>query len=489
MIIKLLSLSIKEAFRSKFRNKNIFMNIFLGLIFLYFATSFVLLGFFLPEILSENFNDPLKAVNSYMLLYFAASLAIRFLAQSLPVISIKPLLHLPIAKSSIVNYLLIRSKYSVNNFLPVLFVVPFAIRISELGYSVSDSITWAFGILLFVMAVNYINFALKRSFADSISFFVATISIVATLGALEWFEIFSARLYFGDFLDALVINPILLIVPILLIAVFYAINYYRLISKLNLDDEVQNKTKINSLGNMDWANSLGDIAPYIKLDLKMIWRNKRPKGLLTMSALFLGYGLIFYPNPTYADMPYMLVFVAVFMTGIFTINFGQFIPSWDSAYYSLLMTQRTNLLTYVKSKFALMSVSVIIFFILTTPYVYFGWDIILLHLAGAIYNIGVNTLIILMLSSYNTKPIDLSKKATFNYQGTGIKQWLMVIPIIVLPSFLFWIGQSFYGFEGGVSILVIFGILGIVFHQKLILIVARQLAERKHKILDSFKED
>ena len=58
------------------------------------------------------------------------------------------------------------------------------------------------------------------------------------------------------------------------------------------------------------------------------------------------YGLVFYPNPVYKEMVPMFVFVGIFVTGIFIINFGQFIPAWDSGYYKLLMSQNIKYKEY-----------------------------------------------------------------------------------------------------------------------------------------------
>ncbi|MEN8139123.1 MAG: DUF5687 family protein [Bacteroidota bacterium] len=491
MILELFSLSRKESFRSRLRNKNIFINLLLGFFVLYFAAVFASLGFLLPRILEEDIGisgDPLVIVNSFLLTYFGMDLFVRFMMQSLPVISIKPFLHLPIEKSTIVNYLLIKSKFSAFNYIPLLFIIPFSFNLPHYGYSTPQILTWILAVTMFLMSNNYLNFILKRSFNDNVKFLLPALIIFVILYALDYFNIFSAKHYFGILLNNIVREPILLFIPFASILLFYYINYNYLVSRINLDDTVKSKSEVASLNSMEWANSFGEIAPYIKLDLKMIWRNKRPKTLVYMSFALLFYGLIFYPNPVYQDKPTFMVFVAVFITGVFAINFGQYIPAWDSAHYSMLMTQRTNLLTYVKSKFAIMSIAVVLFFVLSIPYVYFGWEILLLHFAAAIYNIGVNILLLLMMSSFNNKAIDLSRSAVMNYQGTGAKQWLMVIPILALPVLIYWIGDMIYGFAGSISLIVILGLLGIVFHQKLIYIVATQLAERKYKIIEAFSE-
>jgi hypothetical protein len=201
------------------------------------------------------------------------------------------------------------------------------------------------------------------------------------------------------------------------------------------------------------------------------------------------YGLFFYPNPAYQDKPWFYAFVGIFVTGIFLINFGQFIPAWDSGYYKMLMSQNIQYKQYLKSKFTLMAVSVVIMFILSIPYVYFGWKILLAHLVAAIYNIGINTHVILFAGSFNRKKIDLNQRAAFNYQGTGAVQWLVGIPLMVLPLAIFGASYYFVSFEMGCLVLSVLGLIGIVFHQKLMNFITEKYLDSKYKMIQAFSQD
>jgi hypothetical protein len=53
------------------------------------------------------------------------------------------------------------------------------------------------------------------------------------------------------------------------------------------------------------------------------------------------------------------VFVGILMTGVFMLNYGQFVPAWDSNYYGMMMSQNIPMKQYLNSK-AVMSVSVLI---------------------------------------------------------------------------------------------------------------------------------
>jgi len=162
-------------------------------------------------------------------------------------------------------------------------------------------------------------------------------------------------------------------VPILILVGLYLFNFKLLKKKLYLDSSLKTKVAVVNASSMEWTKRFGDIAPFMQLDLKLIWRNKRSKSSVWLLLLGLLYGLVFYPNPTYANMPWFFAFIGIFVTGIFLINFGQFIPAWDSGYYKMLMSQNIKYEQYLKSKWTLMTMSVIILFVLSINFV---WRII-----------------------------------------------------------------------------------------------------------------
>ena len=219
-------------------------------------------------------------------------------------------------------------------------------------------------------------------------------------------------------------------------------------------------------------------------------RNKRPRSSLFILIMGLFYGLFFYMNPGMKQgIVSFSIFVGVFSTGIFLINFGQFIPAWDSGYYKLLMSQNIKYEQYLRSKFSLMIVSVAVMFILGIPYVYFGWKILLAHFAAAVYNIGVNSYIILFAGSFNRKKIDLNQRAAFNYQGTGAVQWLVGIPLLVMPMVIFVVLYKLVNFEVAVAVICLLGVLGIVFHQKLMKFITQKYLDSKYKMISAFDQD
>ncbi|WP_298499163.1 DUF5687 family protein [uncultured Algibacter sp.] len=491
MIKQFLSLEWKAFFRSASFGKSLGIKIFMGFLSLYFIAVFLIMGIGLYPGLKKVFpdKDPLLLVNSFLFYWVIGDLVIRFFFQKLPVMSVKPLLTLPVKRSKVVNYVLGKSAFSFFNFLPLFAIIPFGITLIFKDYPLVNVLIWMAALILVVLIINFLNFIIESFSAETELSFLPIIVIAGALYALNHFNIVPLNELLGNGFNAIYKTPFLIIIPLLILLLCYAFNFKLLRQKLFLDSGLKTKVKEVNVSNLDWTKNFGDIAPFLQLDLKLIWRNKRTKSSIWMVVIGLLYGLFIYTNPQFKNLTPFYIFVGIFSTGIFLINFGQFIPAWDSSYYKLLMSQNLKYEQYLKSKFTLMAISVLILFVLGIPYVFFGWKVLVAHFAAAIYNIGVNTHVILLGGSFNRKKINLSQKAAFNYQGTGAVQWLIGIPLLLLPMGIFAVFYFLIGFEIACLVLIILGVVGIVFHQKLMKIITQKYIDSKYKMIDAFDQN
>jgi len=312
--------------------------------------------------------------------------------------------------------------------------------------------------------------------------------LIAGLYALDYFGIFSVSHYAGKIFYALYQNPLLAIVPLGLACACYYINYDFLRNRIFLDASLKKKTKEAVTSDLAWTKRFGSIAPYLQLDLKLIWRNKRTKMQVFMSLAMIFYGLIFYTMEDFGPTSGMMVFVGIFMTGIFMMNFGQFIPAWDSEYYSMMMAQNIPLRNYLESKAGLITVSIVVMFLLSIPYVYFGWQALVINFSCAVYNLGVNIPVILFFGSMNKKRIDLTRSAVGNMQGTGAAQFLVGIPLFGAPMIIYGVLVIFVSFEAAMVALTIAGVIGFAFRKQLLDQITEIYRKKKYGMIAGFKE-
>ena len=191
MIKHFLNLEWKQYFRSSYWQKNLVINILMVFFALYFVGMFIFLGVFLFKIVGKLVpdQDPFTVVNNFLFYWIIGDLLMRFFLQKLPVMSVKPLLTLPIKRSTVVNYVLGKSALSFFNFLPLFAIIPFSISLFRNGYDTSMVLTWMLTMIIVVLIVNFLNFIIEAFSAESELSFLPIIVIVGILFALNYFEI------------------------------------------------------------------------------------------------------------------------------------------------------------------------------------------------------------------------------------------------------------------------------------------------------------
>ena len=77
----------------------------------------------------------------------------------------------------------------------------------------------------------------------------------------------------------------------------------------------------------------------------------------------------------------------------------------------------------------------------------------------------------------------------FNYQGTGAVQWLIGIPLMVVPMALFGLLNWLVGFEIAIATLIVLGIVGIVLHKQFMAMITQKYLDSKYKMIAAFGKD
>lgn len=482
-----LSLQWKSFFRSSNLGKGLALKIIMIFSGISMLVSLASLGAGLYFILEKLFPDvdPMLKVSEFMVYWILIELFFRYFMQKLPVLDVKPLLLLPIKKSRITHYILSKSGLSFYNFLSLFLFVPFVTVLLFKGYEPLNILVWLVSIVGIVLTINYVNFIINKSDKVLIVLGVALISLYG----LEYFNVLPMKEYAGTVFYALYENPLLTVIPISSAIATYFINYNFLKQHLFLDATLKKKTETAETSDLSWTKKFGGIAPFLQLDLKLIWRNKRTKTQVFISLAMVFYGLVFYTMDDYGITSPMMVFVGIFITGVFLSNFGQFIPAWDSAYYSMMMSQNIPLRKYLESKAGLISVSVGVMFLLSIPYVYFGWQALAINLSCALYNLGVNIPLILFFGSFNKKRIDLAKSAFGNMQGAGAAQFLVMLPLFALPMLIYVVLNFLVSFEVAVITLSILGIIGFALKKPLLDRITEAYRKKKYGMIAGFKEN
>jgi len=492
MIIKwFLSHQWKEMKRSSIWQKNLALNIVLGFFILLMLFYLLLLGLFIDKILLEvkPDDDPIMVFNGILLYYFGAEFFMRFFMQSLPTLNIETYLHLPVKKSSIVHYVAAKSVFVIGNYLTWLVVFPFAFKVIVPAYDLATAWTWLIGFILLVFTNNFLATYIKRQLVNKPMIVGIFGLLLIGLIMLDVFDIISLSTLSAALFKGLLENPNWIVVPAILVILTYSMNYFLLRSKLYPDEIIhRKKEKMDSLANIRYLKSMGLTGQLISLDLRLIWRHKRTRSIVYMAPLFLGYGFFFYPNPVYKDSVGFLIFVGIFMTGGMMMNYLNYCFSYESNYFDNILTNYRDFEKYLRSKYLFAIAICTICYIITIPYVLFSKEILLINTMTYLYNLGFLSFVLFYFATFVKKRMDLSRGATFNYQGLGATHWLSMLPAFLLPVIIY-LPFSWAGFQtAGLIFIGALGLAGLLFHKSMLNIILKQFYKRKYIMAEGFRE-
>lgn len=483
-----ITLEWKSFFRSAALGTNIAMKILMGFLAVYFVIIFVGAGIGAFFIIKEELHlDPLSVINKFMIYYLIADLLIRYFLQKMPVMNIKPLLTLPIKRNTIVHFTLGKTALSFFNWLHAFFFIPFSIVLLLNGYNVLNVVLWHLGIASLIFLNNFINVLINNK--DSV--FYAVLVVVVGLGLAQFYNLFDVTLYTQPFFQGMYNTFFVFLIPItaLVTTYYFAFNYFK--SNLNLDEGLATKSDIAKTQNFSFLDQFGTLGTFLKNDIKLLLRNKRSKTTLIMSFLFIFYGLLFFTNSIEAyKSPMFQIFAGIFVSGGFLFTFGQFVPSWDSAYYQLMMSQNIQYREYISSKWWLMVIGTLISTILASFYLLFGVHTYLLIVVGAIFNIGVNSHLVMLGGAFVKTPIDLStgKGAFGDKQAFNLKTMLIAIPKMLVPMALYAIGNYFFSANIGLVFVAVAGILGFAFRNYVFNQIEKIYKREKYATIAAYKQ-
>lgn len=460
MIKRFLSLEWKSFFRAASFQTNLAIKILMAFGALYFILMFLGLGagsYYIIEKATDE--EPFQLINKFMLYYFVFDLVFRFFMQKTPVMNIRPLLYINIKKDTIVNYTLGKSALSFFNIMHLFFFIPLAVVLLIEGFDVLGVTTWLVGMIAIVLIINFLNILIDKK--DAVFYSVVVIS--AIFGALHYFVLFDVTNYTVLFFKGLYDYAWLVIIPIVVLILVYKIVHNFFKSNLYLDAGLATQHDVAKTQHFGWLDQFGTLGSFLKNDIRLITRNKRAKSVIVMSFLFLFYGLLFITGAIEAyENPVWKIFGGIFVTGGFMFSFGQFVPSWDSSYYNLMMSQNIPYRDYLSSKWWLMVIVTLISAVLASFYLVFGWKVYLLVLAAAVYNIGINAHIVLLAGAFTRTPIDLmsNKNAFGDKKAFNFKTFLLIIPQILIPLVLYYLGIVFFNDLIGLLFVALAGVAG-----------------------------
>lgn len=456
---------------------------------LFWAGYLVFFGLNLAFALNTESMEPYHLLNSGVILILALDFLLRFPLQKTPTQEVKPYLLLPVKRNKIIDFLLIRSGLDTYNLFWLFFFVPFAILTLPKYFGIMGVLSYILGIWLLLILNNY-WFLLCRTLINEriawialpILFYggVAAAIIVPDKSPVATFFMNLGEGYIeGNLLafagTALGILSLWLLNRRIMTGVIY--------SELNRVED----TAVKRISEYKFLDKYGEVGEYMRLELKLLLRNKTCKhSLRTVLLVVISFSVMLSFSTMY-DTPFMTNFIVIYNFAIFGTLFLIAVMSYEGNYIDGLMSRKESILSLLKAKYYLYSIAILIPFTLMIPAIVMGKVSLLMVISWALYTIGFIYFGLFQLAVYNSKTLPLNAKISIRQNsGTGLQN-LISFATFGLPMIFYFILVLLFGETTGLCILLFIGIGFIATSHFWITDVYNRFMQRRYQNMDGFR--
>ncbi len=473
-------------------DKNKFGRVFMYAMGVFWAGYLIFFGSMFAFVLNGESREPYQLINGALIIFLALDFLMRFPFQKTPTQEIKPYLLLPIRRTRLIDCLLLRSGLHSFNLIWLFFFVPFAILTVARFYGVAGVVTYSIGVWLLMVMNNY-WFLLCRTLMNERVWWVALPLIVyGAIGCALFIPddspLFDWSVTLGEgFITGGVLSFLLVLAAI---ALLWFINR-RVMAGLvyNELNKVEDTTvKVRKVSEYKFLDRYGEIGEYIRLEMKMMLRNKICKtSLRTIVLLVLAFSALLSFTEAY-DSTGMKDFILIYNYIIFGIMFLLTIMGYEGNYIDGLMSRKESIYSLLRAKYTLYSLAILIPFVLMTPAMVMGKLTVLSCVAWGLFTAGPIYFGLFQMAVYNTRTVDLNTKLTTRQNGGTGLQGIITAAVFGVPLLLNVLFKALWGETVTHVILIVLGAGFILTSRLWIKNVYHRFMKRRYKNLEGFRD-
>ncbi len=461
--------------------------IYLGVIF--WGGYLILIGTLLALGLNDAAVEPYHILNSGLIFVLMIDFLLRLVFQKTPSQEVKPYILLPVRRNKLIDFLLICSGLNGFNFFWLLMFIPFAILSVAKFYGLWGVFTYCAGIWLLVLLNNYWYLLCRTLLSECIWWVFLPIAVYGGL-LLGMFLPEDSPVFdwFRDLGEGFITSNALTFVGIaagITLLWFIDRSVIRRIIYNELNKTEDTTAQVKTLSEYKFLDRYGRIGEYIRLELKMMLRNKICRNsLISTTCLVLFFAIIIGFTDIYNNR--MSDFLVLYNYGIFALLFLNTLMSYEGNYIDGLMSRRESIYALLLAKYGIYSVALLIPFVLMLPGVLLGNIRLLQSVSWMIITAGMVYFGSFMICPYNNSTLNLNVKMSSRDMGTGM-QHLMGFLNLAVPYIMFLLLTLLGGEYMARWVLIIIGVGFIATYRLWIRYVYNRFMQRRYKNMEGFR--
>ena len=435
--------------------------------------------------------EPYHLINGVLILFLIMDFCLRIPFQKTPSQEIKPYLLLPIPRRKLIDMLLIRSGLSGFNFFWLSFFVPFAILTVARFYGVTGVLTYSLGIWMLMLANNYLFLLCRTLIAGHKAWLALPVGLYGGwLAAMLIPEESPLLTLFVDLGEGFITGQLLTFAGCgAVIAALWYTNH-RILQKTlyNEINKVEDTTvQVKSVSEYRFLDRYGQLGEYIRLELKLLLRNKICRnqlymvlGCTSMFSLILGF------TDTYTGLG--KDFFIIYNFQLMAVMFLSTLMSYEGNYIDALLIRRESIYTLLRAKYLFYSAAQLIPFLLLTPGMVKGSISLPLCLGWLFFTPGPIYCLLFQMAVYNSKTIDLNTKMMSGKNvGSGMQNFVSGASFIV-PFVFYFLATLLVGETYAPWLLMAIGLVFILASPWWLKQVYRRFMKRRYQNLEGFHQ-
>ena len=457
----------------------------------YWAAILLFLGVMLPlmfEGIVPNM-EPYHIMNQGILYVMLVDFLIRFMGQPAVAQELKPYLLMPIKKNRLIDTFLIQSGLSGFNFIWYFTYVPFAFLTIIRFYGFGGMFLYLIGIWMLFVLNNYWYLLCKMLMSEKTIWYLLPVVVYGALGCAEFLldglPISRFTMNLGEgFIEG---NPLSFLFVLAIIVALFVLN--REIQKKLLYDEISKvkDTKMKHVSEYKFLDRYGEVGEYIRLELKLIARNKTVKAQFRMAfIIMIGFSMVVAFTDVY-DGTGMITFICAYNYLLLPImTLGQ-VMTFEGNYIDGLMSRKESIYNLLRAKYYLTTLIIVVPLLFMLFPVYKGKITLLMAFAYLVFTVGVVFFLLLQLAVYNTRTLPLNSTIMKSNKTSTTAQMIIMGLAMGIPLILDSLLTALFSETIAYTLLTVIGLAFIATHNLWIKNIYNRFMKRRYENMEAFR--
>lgn len=469
--------------------KNRFAKFLLAFNVAFWAAYLIFIGVMLYLALSEEapHMEPYHLLNSGLPIILLLDFLVRFLMQ-VPAQEVKPYLLLPVPRHKVVNLYLLRAGLNGFNLFWLFLFVPFSLLSVTRFYGLTGVLLYNLGVVLLMVANAYWSVLARSFIRQSAVWMLLPAGVYGVMALLEFLPDtgWTGR-FFMDLGEGYILgSPLAFGLTLVCIGGLFLLNS-RMQERFIFQELGRVEDKNVRISNYRFLDGYGLTGEYIRLELKLMFRNKVPKRQFWMFIVCMAFFAMMLYLDTY-EGSMMNNFVMVYCFGLLGLMTLSTIMSSEGNYIDGLMVRQESIRELLHAKYYTQCALLVIPFLMTLPSAILTDTVTLTTLLGYLsFTMGCTFPMMMQLAVYNNRTINLNASAMQKSGGNSAYQTLIVGCSLGVPLIVTGILQAFTDADTTYLILLLMGLPGIALHKWWIENIYRRFRQRRYANMEGFR--